>query len=141
MLTQYTAGALLCENRILCHPAATGSIPAAADQEDFVSMGMTTAIKTRQIMDNAYHVLSIEYLAAAQAFDFRAPARPGPATQAAYDVIRRHVEFLDDDRPLFNDINQLAKVVRSGEILNTVEERIGALDMSNLAVTSERYVF
>jgi histidine ammonia-lyase len=51
MLSQYTAGALICENRVLSHPAATGSIPAAADQEDFVSMGWTTALKTRQIID------------------------------------------------------------------------------------------
>ena len=83
MLTQYTAGALICENRVLSHPAATGSIPAAADQEDFVSMGMTTAIKTRQIIENAWAVLAIELMAAAQAFDLRAPVSPSPATQAA----------------------------------------------------------
>ena len=71
MLSQYTAGALVCENRILSHPAATGSIPAAADQEDFVSMGMTTALKTRQIIDNAQAVLGIELMAGAQAVDVK----------------------------------------------------------------------
>ncbi len=86
MLTQYTAGALICENRVLSHPAATGSIPAAADQEDFVSMGMTSAIKTRQIIENAWAVLAIELMAAAQAFDLRAPVKPSPASQAAYEV-------------------------------------------------------
>ncbi len=91
MLSQYTAGALVCENRILSHPAATGSIPAAADQEDFVSMGMTTALKTRQIIDNAQAVLAIELMAGAQAVDFRKPCKPGKGTQAAYDVIRKHV--------------------------------------------------
>ena len=75
MLSQYTAGALVCENRVLCNPAATGSIPAAADQEDFVSMSMTTAIKTRQILENAWHVVAIELMAAAQAFDLRAPSQ------------------------------------------------------------------
>jgi histidine ammonia-lyase len=127
MLTQYTAGALLCENRILSHPAATGSIPAAADQEDFVSMSMTTACKTRQILDNSYPVLAIEFMAAAQAFDFRKPLKPGKASQAAYDVIRSHVAFLDDDRPLFDDINHLSEAVRSQEILHAVEEAVGSL--------------
>ncbi len=78
MLSQYTAGALVCENRVLSNPAAAGSIPAAADQEDFVSMGMTTAIKTRQIIENCWQVIAIELMAAAQAFDFRAPVRPAP---------------------------------------------------------------
>ncbi len=141
MLTQYTAGSLLCENRVLSHPAATGSIPAAADQEDFVSMSMTTAIKTRQILENSYPVLAIEFIAAAQAFDFRKPAKPGPASQAAYDVIRKHVDILDDDRPLFDDINNLTEVVRSHEILKAVEEVVGPLDESSLEVSSERFAF
>ncbi|HVP91771.1 MAG TPA: histidine ammonia-lyase [Terriglobales bacterium] len=127
MLTQYTAGALVCENRVLSHPAATGSIPAAADQEDFVSMGMTTALKTRQILDNAQAVLAIELIAGAQAVDFRKPVKPGQGIQAAYDVIRRHVAFLEEDRPLFDDINRLSEVVRSGEILEAVEAAVGTL--------------
>jgi histidine ammonia-lyase len=127
MLSQYTAGALVCENRVLCHPAATGSIPAAADQEDFVSMGMTTALKTRQIIDNAHAVLAIEFMAGAQAADFREPLKPGKGTRAAYDVIRRHVAHLDADRPLFDDINELKEVVASGEILDAVEAAVGPL--------------
>jgi histidine ammonia-lyase len=117
MLTQYTAGALICENRVLSHPAATGSIPAAADQEDFVSMGMTTAIKTRQIIENAWYVVAIELMAAAQAFDFRAPVKPAPATQAAYETVRKHVKRLEEDRALFDDINVLARTAKEGEIL------------------------
>jgi histidine ammonia-lyase len=127
MLSQYTAGSLVCENRVLSHPAATGSIPAAADQEDFVSMGMTTAIKTRQIIDNAQAVVAIELMAGAQALDFRAPIKPGKGVQAAYDVVRKHVQRLEEDRPLFNDINNLAAVVKSGEILNEVEKIVGKL--------------
>ncbi len=127
MLSQYTAGALVCENRVLCHPAATGSIPAAADQEDFVSMGMTTAIKTRQIVDNAQAVVAIELMAGAQALDIRKPVKPGKGVQAAYDVVREHVERLEEDRPLFNDINDLSAVVRSGEVLREVEKAIGRL--------------
>ncbi|MDH5467105.1 MAG: histidine ammonia-lyase [Candidatus Aminicenantes bacterium] len=127
MLSQYTAGALVCENRILSHPAATGSIPAAADQEDFVSMGMTTALKTRQIIDNAQAVLGIEFMAGAQAIDFRSPVKPSKGVQAAYGVIRRHVDRLEEDRPLYDDINTLKEVVESGEILEAVEKAVGAL--------------
>lgn len=127
MLSQYTAGALVCENRVLCYPAAIGSIPAAADQEDFVSMGMTTAIKTRQIIDNAQAVVAIELMAGAQAIDFRKPVKPGKGTAAAYEVIRTYVEHLDEDRPLYDDINKLTAVVKSGEVLNAVEDAIGEL--------------
>jgi histidine ammonia-lyase len=128
MLTQYTAGALVCENRVLSHPAATGSIPAAADQEDFVSMGMTTAIKTRQIIENAWYVVAIELLAAAQAFDFRLPVKPSRATQAVYEVVRSHVKKLEEDRPLFEDINRLASVAKDGTILDTVTAVVGELN-------------
>jgi histidine ammonia-lyase len=127
MLSQYTAGALVCENRILCHPAATGSIPAAADQEDFVSMGMTTALKTRQIIDNAQAVLAIELMAGAQAVDFRKPHKPSKGTAAAYEVVRKHVARLEEDRPLYDDINRLKTVVESGEILDAVEKAVGTL--------------
>ncbi len=128
MLSQYTAGALVCENRVLSHPAATGSIPAAADQEDFVSMGMTTAIKTREIIENAWYITAIELMAAAQAFDLRYPVRPSPASQAAYEVIRTYVKKLEEDRPLHEDINTLAKVAKDGLILKAAEELAGTLN-------------
>jgi len=128
MLSQYTAGALVCENRVLSHPAATGSIPAAADQEDFVSMGMTTAIKSRQIIENAWYVVAIELMAAAQAFDFRAPVKPAPASQAVYELIREHVRRLDEDRPLHADINALAQLAKDGAVLQAAEACIGALN-------------
>jgi histidine ammonia-lyase len=90
-------------------------------------MGMTTAIKTRQIIDNAYGVLGIEFIAAAQAFDFRQPAKPASATKVAYDVIRKYVAHLEEDRPLFDDNNAMVKVIRSGEILDKVEIISGIL--------------
>ena len=126
MLSQYTAGQMVNENRVLCNPAATGSIPAAADQEDFVSMGMTSAIKLRQIMDNAYAILAIEMMAAAQSLDFR-DAECSPASKAAYNVIRHYSPHLEEDRPLCYDHNILADVVRSGEILEAVEKVAGKL--------------
>ena len=127
MLSQYTAGSLVCENRVLSHPAATGSIPAAADQEDFVSMGMTTAIKTRQILENANAVVAIELMAGAQALDFRKPLKPGKGVQVTYDIVRKYVEHLEEDRPVYDDINRLTAVVKSGEILDEVEKAIGTL--------------
>ncbi len=127
MLSQYTAGALVAENRVLSTPAATGSIPAAADQEDFVSMGMTSAIKSRQIIENSWSIVAIELMAAAQAFEFRAPTKPSKGCEAAYEVIRKHVKKLEEDRPLYDDINTLTKVARSGELLDAVEKAVGAL--------------
>src|SRR5512145_1507746 len=127
MLSQYTADHLIVEQRILSTPASIQSIPAAADQEDFVSMGMNTAIKNGQILDNAYGVLGIEFMAAAQALDFR-EFTPGAGTQKAREVIRRHVEHLHVDRPLYPDHNVMKELVKSGEILENVEEVVGLLD-------------
>lgn len=127
MLSQYTADTLIVEQRILSAPASIQSIPAAADQEDFVSMGMNTAIKNGQILDNAYGVLGIEYMAAAQALDFR-EFTPGAGVTAARNVIRKHVEHLDVDRPLYNDHNQMKELVKSCEILSTVEQVVGSLE-------------
>jgi histidine ammonia-lyase len=127
MLSQYTADTLIVEQRILSMPASTQSIPAAADQEDFVSMGMNTAIKNGQILDNAYGVLGIEFMAAAQALDFR-EFTPGIGVQVAHDVIRKYVAHLDEDRPLHTDHNKMKELVKSGEILEEVEKVTGKLD-------------
>jgi len=127
MLSQYTADHLIVEQRILSTPASVHSIPAAADQEDFVSMGMNTAIKNRQILDNACGVLGIEFMAAAQALDFR-EFTPGRGTQTAREVIRRHVRHLEVDRPLYPDHNAMQELVRSGMILDEVEKVVGPLD-------------
>ncbi len=126
MLSQYTADSLIVEQRILSAPAAIQSIPAAADQEDFVSMGMNTAIKNGQILDDAYGVLGIEFMAAAQALDFR-EFTPGVGTRTAHDVVRRHVAHLDVDRPLHPDHTEMQRLVRSGEILDAVEAAVGPL--------------
>ncbi len=126
MLSQYTADMQIVEMRILSMPASIQSIPAAADQEDFVSMGMNTAIKNFQIMDNAYGVLGIEFMAAAQALDFR-EFKFGDGVAKAKEVIRRHVEFLDIDRPLYDDHTAMKELVKSCEILEDVEKEIGSL--------------
>jgi histidine ammonia-lyase len=126
MLSQYTADSLIVEQRILSMPASIQSIPAAADQEDFVSMGMNTAIKNGQILDNAYGILGIEFMAAAQALDFRT-FRPGRGVAKAREVVRKHVHHLDEDRPLYPDHNAMKELVKSCEILEAVEAEVGAL--------------
>ncbi len=126
MLSQYTADHLIVEQKILSTPASIQSIPAAADQEDFVSMGMNTALKNGQILDNAFGVLGIEFMAAAQALDFR-EFTPGKGSLKAREVIRRHVDHLEVDRPLYNDHNKMKALVKSAEILVEVEKAIGEL--------------
>jgi histidine ammonia-lyase len=126
MLSQYTADMQIVEQRILSNPAFTQSIPAAADQEDFVSMGMNTALKTRTILDNAHGILGIELMAAAQGLDFR-KFTPGVGTHAAHAEVRRHVEHLDEDRPLYPDHDAMKAAVEGLEILEAVESEIGEL--------------
>ncbi|MBI4174142.1 MAG: aromatic amino acid lyase [Candidatus Aenigmarchaeota archaeon] len=126
MIPQYTAASLVCENRVLSTPAAIGSIPTAADQEDFVSMGTNTAIKTRKIIDNTAYVIAIEMLAATQALDLRG-GNPGKGVKAAYDLVRKYVKFLDEDRPLYPDIEILARLVKEGRFLEEAEKQIGLL--------------
>jgi histidine ammonia-lyase len=126
MLSQYTADMQIVEQRILSAPASIQSIPAAADQEDFVSMGMNTALKNNQILDNAYGIIGIELMAAAQALDFR-EYKFGQGTSKAHEVIRRYVDFLEIDRPLYNDHNAMKALVKSAEILEEVEKLIGKL--------------
>jgi histidine ammonia-lyase len=126
MLSQYTADTLIVEQRILSYPASTMSIPAAADQEDFVSMGMNTAIKNGQILDNAYGILGIEFLAASQALDFR-EFTPGVGVRKAREIVRKYAAHLDEDRPLYPDHTRMKEVVRSCEILEEVEKTVGSL--------------
>ncbi len=126
MLSQYTADMQIVEQRILSAPASIQSIPAAADQEDFVSMGMNTALKNNQILDNAYGILGIELMAAAQALDFR-DYHFGEGTTKAHEVIRRHVDFLEIDRPLYADHNTMKSLVKSCELLEEIEKVTGSL--------------
>jgi histidine ammonia-lyase len=127
MLSQYTADMQIVEQRILSAPASIQSIPAAADQEDFVSMGMNTALKNFQILDNAYGILGIELMAAAQALDFREYAF-GKGVSKAKEVIRKYVDFLEVDRPLYPDHNAMKELVKSCEILTEVEKVVGKLE-------------
>ena len=126
MLSQYTADTLIVEQKILSAPASIQSIPAAADQEDFVSMGMNTAIKNFQILDNSYGIIGIELMAASQALDFR-DHKLGIGSEASKKIIRKHVDFLDEDRPLYKDHDTMKALVSDSEIVMELEKIIGPL--------------
>ena len=114
MIAQYTAAALVAENKILCHPASVDSIPSSGDQEDHVSMGMTAALKLLQVAGNVPAILAIEALCAAQAIDLLAPLQPGVGTQAARALVRGLAAQLDEDRYLAPEIEAVARAVAGG---------------------------
>ena len=128
MLPQYTAASLVSENRALVWPASSDSIPTSAGQEDHVSMGATSARKARAILGHAEHVIAIEAMGAAQGLDLRAPLQPAAATGAARATVRKVSPYLDEDRPLADEITEVADLVRHGNITAAVEEQGISLD-------------
>lgn len=127
MIPQYTAAALVSENKTLAHPACVDSIPTSANKEDHVSMSPISARKFREIVRNTEYVVAIELLCAAQAMDLFTNLKAGEGTRAAYSVIRDQVSHLEEDRMLATDIETLTGMVRSGEILKAVEDAVGPL--------------
>ncbi len=128
MIAQYTAAALVSENKVLAHPASVDSIPTSANKEDHVSMGTIAARKCREVLKNAEHVISIELLCAAQAMDLFTNLKAGAGTMEAYRLIRKHITHMEQDRILSDDINTMYKLVHEGKILNAVENKIGPLN-------------
>ena len=128
MLVQYTAAALVTENRSLSFPASVDSIPTSAGQEDHVSMGATSAQKARRVIANTKAVLAIEALTGSQGLDLRAPLRPAPATAAVRDAVRERSPFVDEDRTLSAEIEDVAALVGEGSLVRAAENAIGALD-------------
>jgi histidine ammonia-lyase len=124
---QYTAAALVSENKVLCHPASIDSIPTSANKEDHVSMGTISARKCRDIITNAEDVIAIELLCAAQALDLFTNKKPGEGTLAAYQAIRQAVSHLEKDRIVSADIIAVKALMRNAKILNAVEKQVGAL--------------
>ncbi len=127
MITQYTAAALVSENKVLAHPASVDSIPTSGGQEDHVSMGTISACKAEGIIRNVEHIIAIELLCAAQALDFHRPLQAGRATRAAHALIRSHIPELIEDRPLQRDLAQAVALVKSRELLKAVEDEIGPM--------------
>ncbi len=128
MVSQYTAAALVSENKVLCHPASVDSIPTSANQEDHVSMGVTAARKARDVLLNAETVLAIELLCAAEGLDFRRPLRSSPSLQAVHDRVRQEVPHLEDDRPMNHDIETVRALIHEGVILESAQTHSGELD-------------
>lgn len=128
MIAQYTAAALVSENKVLAHPASVDSIPTSANKEDHVSMGTIAARKCRSVLGNVEAVLAIELLCGCQAVDLLTKGRPGRGTEAAYKACRERVSRLDRDRQLSKDIEAMVDLVRSGEIIRRVEQAVGPLN-------------
>jgi histidine ammonia-lyase len=127
MIFQYTAAALVSENKILAHPACCDSIPVSADQEDHVSMGATAAHKAAEILRNVADVVGIAATCAAQASDLR-DSPPGRAARALRDAVRREIPFWREDRYASADLKQAARLVRSGRLVAAVEDAVGPID-------------
>ena len=116
MMAQVTAAALVAENRMLCHPASVDSIPTSANQEDHVSMATHGARRLLTMTDNALNIIAIEFLAAAQGLDLRAPLQTSPRLQAVHGALRLSVPFAASDRLLAPDIAAAASTVRSAHV-------------------------
>lgn len=127
MIVQYSAASLVSENKILAHPASVDSIPSSANQEDHVSMGTIAARKAKEIMENARKVIAMEILGACQAIDLRENKDLGKGTSIVYDIVRDNVDFIEDDRIMYIDINKCEDLLISEKIVNEVEKTIGKL--------------
>jgi histidine ammonia-lyase len=127
MVAQYTAAALASEAKIFAHPASADSIPTSAGQEDWVSMGQTAALKCGQALENAGHVVAIEYLVAAQGLEFARPLRPGVGPRAAATTLRRIVKKLDGDRALAPDVRRIVALMERGTLVASAEAAAGRL--------------
>ena len=126
MMVQYTAAALASENKVLAHPASSDTIPSSANVEDHVSMGATAVRQAWQIMEHVETIVAIELLCAAQGIDFRRQngEQMGRGTEAAYQLIRQHVPFIDEDSFLAPHIESVRQLVADGTIKRAVEERL-----------------
>jgi histidine ammonia-lyase len=127
MIPQYTAAALVSENKVLCHPASIDSIPTSLGQEDHVSMGSISALKLLQVLRNVQRILAVELLTVAQALDFRAPLKPGRGVEVAHQALRERVTHADEDYEVRNDLDSCTAMLASGDLATWVESAIGDL--------------
>ena len=120
MLAQVTAAALVAENRMLCHPASVDSIPTSANQEDHVSMATHGARRLLTMAGNALNIVALEFLAACQGVDLRAPLKTSPRLQNPHGALRLKVPFAQTDRLLAPDVADAAAIVRRSEVQSLV---------------------
>lgn len=128
MIPQYTAAALVSENKILCHPASVDSIPTSLGQEDHVSMGSISAFKLLTVLKNVERILAVELLTSAQALDFRHAFSPGHGVSLAHKALRTDVRHAIQDYEVKSDLDQCVEVLRSGALLKIVEDELGPLN-------------
>jgi histidine ammonia-lyase len=121
MMAQVTAAALVSENKVLAHPASVDSITTSGNKEDYVSMGMTAALKLMKVVENTRHVLAIEAAAAAQGLEFLRPLRPSRRGQRALAAIRAVCPPMEHDRSLAPDLARLAGMIASGKLVEALE--------------------
>ncbi len=129
MIVQYSAAALVSENKVLAHPASVDSIPSSANQEDHVSMGTIAARKAYSIATNAKNVLAMELMGACQGIDLREKRQLGKGSSVAYEVVRKQIPFVGKDRVMYTDINQFVEILESQELIHKVEEAVGELSL------------
>ncbi|GIW21288.1 MAG: histidine ammonia-lyase 2 [Candidatus Sericytochromatia bacterium] len=122
MIAQYTAASLVSENKVLSHPASVDSIPTSANQEDHVSMGSISARKCLNILKNLEYILSIELLCSCQAIDFRKPLKTSDRLQSIYNLVRENVNFLSEDRIIYEDINKIKNLINSSKFYNQIKK-------------------
>jgi histidine ammonia-lyase len=128
MIAQVTAASLVSGNKRLAVPASVDSIPSSANREDHVSMGMHSAVKAFEVLENVETVLAIELMCAGQGIDLRRPLRSAPGVEAAHKILRKHVTKLENDRILYPDIQSALEVLRSPDLLASAEGVIGPLN-------------
>lgn len=121
MIPQYTAAALVSENKVLCHPASVDSIPTSLGQEDHVSMGSIGALKLLNVFKNVEQVLAIEMFTAAQALDFRKPMKPGRGVDEAHTYVRKHIKHADEDHFFKDEINSAVELLEDEQLINGLE--------------------
>jgi histidine ammonia-lyase len=127
MIPQYTAAALVSENKIFAHPASVDSIPSSLGQEDHVSMGSISATKLLEVVKNTETVLAIEIMCAAQGLEFLRPLKSGPGVEAAFASVRRYIPFAQADRLFHHDVQTALALVRSEQIAAVTQRAVGPL--------------
>ena len=127
MVAQYTAAALVAENRRLAVPASTDSIPTSGMQEDHVSMGWGAALKLRTVLDNLAYILAVELTASARAQDLRRPLEASPATAAVRDTLRQKVAGAGPDRIVSPELEAATELITSGAVVRAAESVTGML--------------
>lgn len=127
MIVQYSAAALVSENKVLSHPASVDSIPSSANQEDHVSMGTIASRKAREIYGNVKKVIAMEILGACQGIDLRKIEKLGKGTKPVYDVVREHISYYSEDRVMNIDINIVEKLIEKNILVEAAEKIIGEI--------------